>query len=609
MIRAMKSPRTAIVHVLCVACWAGHGVAATPATLPATTTPATDAQLRAAILALGASAAEDREAAEERLLAIGHRARAALAEAASSDDPEMARRAASLLPRLPVYDDADPPQVRELLRPGWDADDRWLDAMQALEQLPAGAAAPALLRVTRHAAKPDRRWMAAQVVRRIAGRSGGPVLPEVLRAMAGEPENAAALWLAGTAWERADDDRADALYTRVVELATRGQSGGRGHDGAAFESLRELRRRRQQWNGVADVLRRWHAYEPDRVNLIDDLFSLHAQHGPLPGYATDVGRHALLLLRPQVLYATARLVGDRGGRTWVADCVRQAAFVVPTVGVAAGDGADGVQRRREAVANFLKDQEWYDEAMRELEAILAIDDAKDNRYAINVHFTLASIAAARGDNARSAAAYREALGRYEPGQGSLMATIGDGIEVYDEEAIHLMTSIMHRQAFRAARAAGDAEGAVREAEAMLAMAGISDWGGLYGEDADVSIDAVMALRNAGRAASASALFAQAYGLFKRQVDHSNGHPSRLNALAWLCARCNERLPEARELADRAVAAEPNNAESIDTAAECRFRLGQVEEAIRLETRALELRPGHPFLTKQLQRFKEGRASK
>jgi len=42
---------------------------------------------------------------------------------------------------------------------------------------------------------------------------------------------------------------------------------------------------------------------------------------------------------------------------------------------------------------------------------------------------------------------------------------------------------------------------------------------------------------------------------------------------------------------------------MDTAAEANFRVGNIDEAIRLETKGLEGRPNDRFMREQLERFK------
>jgi predicted Zn-dependent protease len=66
------------------------------------------------------------------------------------------------------------------------------------------------------------------------------------------------------------------------------------------------------------------------------------------------------------------------------------------------------------------------------------------------------------------------------------------------------------------------------------------------------------------------------------------------------------LEQAERNAERAIGAKPENYAYLDTAAEVKFRLGKVEEAIALEERALALKPGDEFIEGQLRRFRAGR---
>jgi tetratricopeptide (TPR) repeat protein len=66
------------------------------------------------------------------------------------------------------------------------------------------------------------------------------------------------------------------------------------------------------------------------------------------------------------------------------------------------------------------------------------------------------------------------------------------------------------------------------------------------------------------------------------------------------------LEEALDLATKAITLDPENAAYLDTAAEANFRAGNVDEAIRLETKGLEFRPNDKFMREQLERFKAGK---
>lgn len=80
----------------------------------------------------------------------------------------------------------------------------------------------------------------------------------------------------------------------------------------------------------------------------------------------------------------------------------------------------------------------------------------------------------------------------------------------------------------------------------------------------------------------------------------------LNSLAWFTATHDIYLPQALIAAERAAALEPENSNILDTLAEVHFRLGDVEQAIEVGTRALEIAPEDAYLQRQLERFREGR---
>jgi predicted Zn-dependent protease len=61
------------------------------------------------------------------------------------------------------------------------------------------------------------------------------------------------------------------------------------------------------------------------------------------------------------------------------------------------------------------------------------------------------------------------------------------------------------------------------------------------------------------------------------------------------------------MSQRATRLVPDSAGYWDTAAEANFAAGNCAQAVRLETRALALKPNDRFMTRQLARFKQGAA--
>jgi tetratricopeptide (TPR) repeat protein len=158
---------------------------------------------------------------------------------------------------------------------------------------------------------------------------------------------------------------------------------------------------------------------------------------------------------------------------------------------------------------------------------------------------------------------------------------------------------MRAQRVRAARAARDDRLAGQRRDELLKAAG-----GI--PDADAVIEATSYLRGLGRTDEAQKLFERAFVI----QEAAAGDPdtaSNLNNLAWLCARCDQRTPDAATMSRRAVAAAPENAGFWDTAAEAAFKIGDAETAIKFEQRAMSLEPNDRFMKRQLARFRAGKS--
>ncbi|MGB7159706.1 MAG: hypothetical protein WBD40_16685, partial [Tepidisphaeraceae bacterium] len=179
-----------------------------------------------------------------------------------------------------------------------------------------------------------------------------------------------------------------------------------------------------------------------------------------------------------------------------------------------------------------------------------------------------------------------------PGGGNVVARhlTGEPLDV-DLEAQ------MHWRYLRAARAAGDQKKVRKHLDVLKKLSP---------DDADIAIDLVPLLKDLGEAETSKSFFDMVYARLRAKVDADPNDPEALNNLAWLLSRTGERLPEALELATKAVKIAPDTAAFLDTAADANFRNGNADEAIRLETRALLQRPNDKFMNEQLARFKAGR---
>jgi tetratricopeptide (TPR) repeat protein len=98
----------------------------------------------------------------------------------------------------------------------------------------------------------------------------------------------------------------------------------------------------------------------------------------------------------------------------------------------------------------------------------------------------------------------------------------------------------------------------------------------------------------------------------RMLEHLERWPNDAgshNNLAWMYARCDQRLEEALGHAQLAVKLSSGAPTYIDTLAETHFRLGHLDEAIELAEQCVKLDPRHHHYRKQLERFREARRKK
>ncbi len=85
-------------------------------------------------------------------------------------------------------------------------------------------------------------------------------------------------------------------------------------------------------------------------------------------------------------------------------------------------------------------------------------------------------------------------------------------------------------------------------------------------------------------------------------------PAALNQYAWWCFENDLNLQEAYKLAMQGVELASNDGEKaniLDTAAEIAFKLGEVDKAIELETKAVQLAPDNEAFKHTLTRFRAG----
>jgi tetratricopeptide (TPR) repeat protein len=546
---------------------------------------AADDDLGPLLTALSSPEQAERTRAAEQLAALGPRARPALLSAVNGTDSAARMAAIPLLLRLPFDRPQDPEPVRAVLAAYGQGETAARKAAVAKLLVDAPQQAPAvLLRLMREDPSDDVRWSILRQLRRFTGRPDFPVASVPLDLP--RPPNLA---LAGVALERRDPDRAMALFERAIEAELK-QPTREPEIVLTFYDLAAQYVARRRYDDAAEMHRRGHVRNPaarmtrgtETTDHLQQLFVLHARHGPLKGFADDLAAHAGQLARPHLQYAVGRAY-ERAGQRPHADAMYRLAYLVTW----------HTPRDRADVGGFCERLGLDDQAEQQYDAAVAAANNDRSIEAVDARLQLALIAARRGQDLVAAERLRRLL------EGDLPAGMNvewdaRGRRQRGEDARRRLEAEMHWRYLRHAKAK-DSFNSIR--------AHLKELLRLLPDDAEIALDAVPLLVDLGRADDAAKLFAPAYQSAKAELDARPTDPQRMNALAWLCARCGQRLDEALKLATAALAIDPDNAAYLDTAAEANFRRGNVDEAIELETRALELRPTDPFMRDQLKRFK------
>ena len=543
-----------------------------------------------------------RDAATDYLSDQGSAARPAVIAALATASPDVTCRLSLVLLRTIPWDpppDADP-DVRAALvdYATLSADDR-AARVAALQ----GAGAPSvLMRVLTSDPSPSVRWSAANAVRllfdgnkdlaaQVLALSAAPADPATYPPAADNgPLLAAAGWAAlGTDPARADEMVGRALAIEVAHPSAFQRQSDHGPADFAFLWAADRASDRGDFAAAAVLLRElaartaWSADAPP--DPVADLFALHAEHGPFPGFEDDLRLYRPYLARPELMYCLARLAERQGGG--LAD-----GTAVALDGAALAAGGTSPDDHGE-VGTFLYRHGWPAAADRELRTALWLAGPHPSA---GVYFALYYMAGDRDDDA--------AAGRYL--EGALMLPDGGGMEHvsrYGERTPWSEADAwaeVHWHYLRAAVTAGDRAEAQAQAQQLLDL---DASGGVLKHDAGIGMaaDLVPVLADAGRVAAADRCFDAAYAALRQQVEEKRDDAK--NNLAWLCARSNRRLDEADRLSAEAVAAAPADAACLDTRAEVLSRTGRPREAVALEERALSVKPGDVYMQRQIARFR------
>jgi tetratricopeptide (TPR) repeat protein len=156
-----------------------------------------------------------------------------------------------------------------------------------------------------------------------------------------------------------------------------------------------------------------------------------------------------------------------------------------------------------------------------------------------------------------------------------------------------MPALIHRSRALGLMRKGDFPAAGREAELSMHYSP---------SDADAVIAFVNELDRLGKKAEADELYRRHTAPYRALCE---GHPNSgqaHNQLAWAQAKCRRDLDDALAHARRAVELEPTSTACLDTLAETHFQRGEVQEAVEVMNRCVELEPKDKRHQEQLERF-------
>ena len=516
-----------------------------------------------------------RRSAAERLTRLGMQARPAVIAASRGEDPEQRAQAANILKRLPWWTDDDPADVRALLERYGDAGELGRSAL--IRRLRETSANNVLLRLLQEEPNDGVRW-------NIVGQlwiGNDDDTEKALRQLQPPDNDAPTLTLAGRIWIERDKRKGLDFLRRAIEADEMRPSDDGGLLGFAFDQLTEAAMQRGQFDEAAAMLRRHVPRDitPRRrmraaqglASSLAKLLALHEYFGPLDRYESDLQLWSAAPARVDVTQPVTRLFAFLGH-----------APPLP-IGLTAGIETED----RYFAARFLLKLELAVAAELELRAAHAQLTPQPQRemQEANILFLLGQLVGQRDEDLAAADYLSRAISIAKRNEYEMQARTDDDI----------LAEISWRRA-RAAQNAGDTSGAETHAKTLLQYTPANT---------DSAIKMVNWLFETKRDSQAKALFDKIYQQSQAKLESTPDKSGLQNDLAWLCVRTGQRLDEAFKLAQAAVEKSPENASFLDTLAECHYRLGHRDEAIKVEKRALELEPNSKFFREQVDRFTAG----
>ncbi|MCL6503629.1 MAG: tetratricopeptide repeat protein [Pirellulales bacterium] len=552
---------------------------------------ASPSRIRQLIAELGHDDYFVRERAQAELARLGLDALDALTEAEGSDDIEIAARARYLIRRLQVEwaTDQDSPEVKELVERYQAPDEATRrEVLAELAALPENRGVPALCRLVRFERSPVMSKLAAlALISHRPEEEAAAARAEKISEAIGASTRPAAEWLRVYLRAASDTEAACAAWESLLEAELQARRDAphttRPEIVLAlwqqqYQFYRQLGRQVDAAKAIESIVQL-----PDNASRLPRLIDWLLEQEAWEGVEKLAEQHATQFAQtPLLLYQLAHARSLRGEAAKAQEAVEQALQLNPKDFEAHYAVAQELSRHR--LGRFVEG---------ELRLMIQFNPP-GHIYTLACQQWLSELLHDRGDHQGAAAVRQEAVAAME-------ANINAG----NQDAIGSLDPAQFRARMHYFLACHAHEQGRREDQIEHLKAAMAE----DPTDADVLIalhriaDLPAELRD-----ETMRLIRAAAEEFRNQIQAAPEDPQAYNQLAWLLANTDGDKQEALQASKRSLELKPNTPAYLDTLGRCYYALGDLQNAVKYQRRAVALDPDSGLMRKQLALFEEALGS-
>jgi tetratricopeptide (TPR) repeat protein len=589
-VRRVRGVAAVAATLLGLAC-----VAATQADEPQEKAAGTEERTRILIAQLGDGDYFVRERAQQELAQIGFEAFDALTAAEDDDDVEIAARAKYLvrMMRIDWIAESDPPEVKTLLSNYATSNEASrADKIKKLAALGDDKGLAVLCRIVRFEKTAHMSKLAAVVVldQKLAAESW-PARERTIREGIGTSTRPSAEWLKTYLASRADPAAAVGTWRALAEaeektLAETPPQTSHEVVAALWRQQAALLRTLDRRDEAVAAMMRIVALEQGETKTLSELLDWLIEQQAWNVIDEVAQRFSDQFTRdPFLMYVLAQARQAQGDEPRAEQLAAQALAM-----------NDENQVAHYFVFVALHERHWLRWAERELRRTIAIGKPTD-RYTIFCQSFLAEMLHDRGEDLAADELMEAAVASM---QANIKADRG-----FDNGRLDMSKYQARQHYYRACHLVSPGEKAERVKQ--LVTAADHD-----PTDADVLIalyrlpDAEPALRE-----RTMELIHSAADEFRRLIreNNDNDRGTNYNQLAWLIANTEGDFQEALRCSQRSLELRPNDPGLLDTLGRCYYAVGDLENAVKYQSKAVEINPHSGLMNKQLAQFREALAKK